>query len=166
MFIDYLNICSSARMKMTGGVNSYTYIKAIGEELRGFAQEFNIPVVTATQTTRGSANSTDTDMTDISESFGIAHISDFVCTIINSDELMDLNQLMIKQLKNRYRDLNLDKRFVIGIDRAKMKLYDVENSAQDGIVDSGQTKEDPADIYKASFGNNKIEKKSFSGFKV
>ena len=166
VFIDYLNICSSARMKMTGGVNSYTYIKAIGEELRGFAQEFNIPVVTATQTTRGSANSTDTDMTDISESFGIAHISDFVCTIINSDELMDLNQLMIKQLKNRYRDLNLDKRFVIGIDRAKMKLYDVEGSAQQDIVDSGQTKEDPADMYKSSFGKNKTDKKSFSGFKV
>lgn len=164
VFIDYLNICASSRVKMTGGVNSYTYIKAIGEELRGFAQEFNIPVVTATQTTRGSANSSDTDMTDISESFGIAHISDFLFSIINSEELQALNQLMVKQLKNRYRDLNLNKRFVVGVDRAKMRLYDVEDSAQDGLIDVGQSSQNNSPV--ASFGKSKLEKKSFSGFKI
>lgn len=166
IFVDYLNILASSRMKMSGGINSYTYIKAIGEELRGLAQEYNVPIVSATQTTRGSANSSDTDMTDISESFGIAHIADFMVAVINSEELQQLGQLMIKQLKNRFRDLNLNKRFVIGIDRAKMRLYDVENSAQDGIVDAGNSRDDSSSIQQASFGKNKIDKKSFSGFKV
>jgi replicative DNA helicase len=163
VFIDYLNICASSRMKMSGSVNSYTYIKAIGEELRGFAQEFNIPVVTATQTTRSGAQSSDIDMNDVSESFGIPAIADFMLAIINSEELYELNQIMCKQLKNRYRDLNLNKRFVIGVDRAKMRLYDVENSAQDGIVDAGSKQEE---TYKSSFGKNNLEKKSFAGFKV
>ncbi len=163
VFIDYLNICASSRMKMTGGVNSYTYIKAIGEELRGFAQEFNIPVVTATQTTRSGAQSSDIDMNDVSESFGIPAIADFMLAIINSEELYDLGQIMLKQLKNRYRDLNLNKRFVVGVDRARMKLYDVENSAQEGIVDAGT--QDPVEIYK-SVQSNKFDKKSFSDFKV
>lgn len=164
IFVDYLNIIASSRMKMSGAVNSYTYIKAIGEELRGLAQEFNVPIVSATQTTRGAANSSDTDMTDISESFGIAHIADFMVSIINSEELQELNQLMVKQLKNRFRDLNLNKRFVVGIDRAKMRLYDVEDSAQDGLVDTGS----PEPEYNAaSFGSKKkIDKNSFSGFKV
>lgn len=168
VFVDYLNICASSRMKMTGGVNSYTYIKAIGEELRGFAQEFNIPVVTATQTTRSGAASSDIDMNDVSESFGIPAIADFMFAIINSEELYDLNQIMIKQLKNRYRDLNLNKRFVIGVDRAKMRLYDVEDSAQEGIVDAGESKQkSPDESYKASFGNkNKFDKKSFDTIKV
>lgn len=162
VFVDYLNICASSRMKMTGGVNSYTYIKAIGEELRGFAQEFNLPVVTATQTTRSGAASSDIDMNDVSESFGIPAIADFMVAIINSEELYELNQIMVKQLKNRYRDLNLNKRFVIGVDRAKMRLYDVEDSAQDGIVDAGEKQEES---YKSTFGK-KLEKKSFDGFKV
>ena len=167
IFIDYLNIFTSSRVKMSGSVNSYTYVKAIGEELRGLAQEFNLPIVSATQTTRGSAASSDVDMTDISESFGLAAIADFMIAIINTEELLDLGQMMIKQLKNRYRDLNLDKRFVIGVDRSKMKLYDVEDSAQGGLVENRQQpKQDSADIYQASFGKNKIDKKSFSGFKV
>lgn len=167
VFIDYLNICASSRMKMSGSVNSYTYIQAIAQELRGFAQEYNIPVVTATQTTRSGSLSSDIDMSDVSESFGVPAIADFMFAIINSEELYDLNQMMIKQLKNRYRDLNLNKRFVVGVDRAKMRLYDVEDSAQDGLVDSGQNKtKDPAETYQASFGKNKIDKKSFSGFKV
>lgn len=163
VFIDYLNICASARVKMSGGVNSYTYIKAIGEELRGLAQEFNIPIVSATQTTRGGANNSDVDMTDVSESFGIPAISDLLIAIINTEELQNLNQLMIKQLKNRYRDLSLDKRFVIGVDRKHMKLFDVENSAQQGITDSGQEESATMEeIYTKSFG----KKKSFDGFTV
>lgn len=162
IFVDYLNICTSSRMKMAGGVNSYTYIKSIGEELRGFAQEFNLPLVTSTQTTRSSASSSDVDMTDISESFGIAAIADFMIAIINSEELFDLGQMMIKQLKNRYRDLNLNKRFVLGVDRAKMTLYDVENSAQDDIVDSGKHDENIKEQYKSKFGS----KKSFDSLKV
>lgn len=162
VFVDYMNICASARVKMSGSVNSYTYIKAIGEELRGLAQEFNVPVVTATQTTRGGANNSDVDMTDISESFGTAAIADFMVAIINTEELQNLNQLMIKQLKNRYRDLSLNKRFVIGVDRKYMKLYDVENSAQDDIVDSGQNENSMEEIYTKSFS----KKKSFDGFTV
>lgn len=162
VFVDYLNICASSRMKMTGGVNSYTYIKAIGEELRGFAQEFNLPVVTATQTTRSGAQSSDIDMNDVSESFGIPAIADFMLAIINSEELYELGQIMLKQLKNRYRDLNLNKRFVIGVDRARMKLYDVENSAQEGIVDAGN----PVEIYKSVQTTNKFNKTSFNDFKV
>ncbi len=165
VFIDYLNICASSRMKMSGGsINTYTYIQAIAQELRGFAQEFSIPVVTATQTTRSGSQSSDVDMSDVSESFGVPAIADFMCAIINSEELYDLNQMMIKQLKNRYRDLNLNKRFVVGVDRAKMKLFDVEQSAQEGITDSGSM--DPTESYKSMQKQNKFEKKSFDGFKV
>jgi replicative DNA helicase len=164
VFIDYLNICASSRMKMSGSINTYTYIQAIAQELRGFAQEFSIPVVTATQTTRSGSQSSDVDMSDVSESFGVPAIADFMCAIINSEELYDLNQIMIKQLKNRYRDLNLNKRFVVGVDRAKMKLFDVEQSAQDGITDAGSM--DPSESYKSMQKQNKFEKKSFDGFKV
>ncbi len=164
VFIDYLNICASSRMKMSGSINTYTYIQAIAQELRGFAQEFSIPVVTATQTTRSGSQSSDVDMSDVSESFGVPAIADFMCAIINSEELYDLNQMMIKQLKNRYRDLNLNKRFVVGVDRAKMKLFDVEQSAQEGITDSGSM--DLTESYKSMQKQNKFEKKSFDGFKV
>jgi replicative DNA helicase len=164
VFVDYLNICASSRMKMSGSINTYTYIQAIAQELRGFAQEFQIPVITATQTTRGGSQSSDVDMSDVSESFGVPAIADFMCAIINSEELYDLNQIMIKQLKNRYRDLNLNKRFVIGVDRAKMKLFDVEQSAQEGITDAGGM--DPVESYKSMQKQNKFEKKSFDGFKV
>ena len=164
VFIDYLNICASSRMKMSGSINTYTYIQAIAQELRGFAQEFCVPVVTATQTTRSGSQSSDVDMSDVSESFGVPAIADFMCAIINSEELYDLNQMMIKQLKNRYRDLNLNKRFVVGVDRAKMKLFDVEQSAQNGITDAGSM--DPSESYKSMQKQNKFEKKSFDGFKV
>ena len=148
---------------MSGSINSYTYIQAIAQELRGFAQEYNIPLITATQTTRGGSQSSDIDMSDVSESFGVPAIADFMCAIIHSEELFELNQMMIKQLKNRYRDLNLNKRFVVGVDRAKMKLYDVEQSAQEGLTDAGSM--DPGETYK-SMQQNKFEKKSFDGFKV
>jgi len=130
--IDYLNICASSRMKAMGGaINSYTYVKAIAEELRGMAVEFNLPIVTATQTTRSGFGSSDVGLTDTSESFGLPATADLMFAIISTDELEDLNQLMIKQLKNRYNDpTGKNKKFVIGVDRAKMRLYDVEDTAQ------------------------------------
>ena len=138
LFIDYLNICSSARIKPGGNVNSYTYIKSIAEELRGLAVEFEVPVVSATQTNRTGFVSTDVGLEDTSESFGLPATADFMAALISTEQLQELNQIMVKQLKNRYADPATNKRFVIGIDRAKMKLYDVEQSAQMDIVDSGQ----------------------------
>jgi hypothetical protein len=140
IFIDYLNICMSARVKQGGSVNSYTYIKSIAEELRGLAVEYEVPVMTATQTTRSGFSNSDVDLTDTSESFGLPATADFMFALINTEQLQELGQIMVKQLKNRYSDLSLDKRFVIGVDRSKMKLYDVEQSAQVDIVDSGQEK--------------------------
>jgi replicative DNA helicase len=137
IFIDYLNICASSRYKGTL-VNSYTYVKAIAEELRGLAVEFNVPIMTATQTTRSGYGSTDVDLTDTSESFGLPATADFMFALISTEELENLNQIMVKQLKNRYNDPTMFKRFVVGIDRAKMRLYDVEESAQKDIGDSGQ----------------------------
>lgn len=130
IFVDYLNIAASSRLKLSAGVNSYTYVLAIAQELRGLAQEFNVPIITATQTTRGASSSSDFDMTDISESYGVSHISDFMIGIINTEEMEALNQIMVKQLKNRFRDFSLNKRFVVGIDRTYMRLYDVESSGQ------------------------------------
>ena len=144
IFVDYLNICSSARVKPGANINSYTFIKSIAEELRGLAVEFNVPIMTATQTTRGGYANSDVDMTDISESFGVAATTDLLFALISTEDLQQLNQLMVKQLKNRYGDPSINKRFVIGIDRAKMKLYDVENSAQqltDAGKDDGDTPE-------------------------
>lgn len=138
IFVDYLNICSSARIKPGGGVNSYTYVKAIAEELRGLAVETEVPIVSATQTTRSGFVSSDVGLEDTSESFGLPATADFMFALISTEELQQLDQIMIKQLKNRYNDPTLNKRFVIGIDRSKMKLYDVESSAQVDIVDSGQ----------------------------
>ena len=130
--IDYLNICSSARMKAMGGsINSYTYVKAIAEELRGLAVEFNLPVLTATQTTRGGFDNSDVGLADTSESFGLPATADLMFALISTEELDNLNQIMIKQLKNRYNDpTGANKKFVVGIDRAKMRLYDVEKTAQ------------------------------------
>ena len=130
--IDYLNICASARMKAMGGaINSYTYVKAIAEELRGMAVEYNLPIVTATQTTRTGFGSSDVGLEDTSESFGLPATADLMFAIISTDELEDLNQLMVKQLKNRYNDpTGKNKKFVVGVDRAKMRLYDVEDTAQ------------------------------------
>ena len=138
IYIDYLNICASSRTKAVGGtINSYTFVKAIAEELRGLAVEKNVPIVSATQTTRSGFSNSDVGLEDTSESFGLPATADFMFAIINSDEMEQLNQLMVKQLKNRYNDPTLYKRFVIGVDRAKMRLYDVEQNAQQDIVDDG-----------------------------
>jgi hypothetical protein len=135
IFIDYLNICSSSRMKgMGGAINSYTYIKAIAEELRGLAVEFDVPIVSATQTTRSGYTSSDPGLEDTSESFGLPATADLMFALISSEELETEGQIMVKQLKNRYNDPNANKRFVIGIDRSRMRLYDAEN-ATDGVMD-------------------------------
>lgn len=137
IFIDYLNICCSSRLKAGANVNSYTYVKAIAEELRGLAVEFGVPIVSATQTTRSGFTSSDPGLEDTSESFGLPATADLMFALISSEELESLNQIMVKQLKNRYSDPTMHKRFVLGIDRAKMKLYDVEQGAQDGLADAG-----------------------------
>jgi len=137
IFIDYLNICASARIKPGGNVNSYTYIKSIAEELRGLAVEFALPVVSATQTTRSGFSNSDPGLEDTSESFGLPATADFMFALVTNEELEGLNQILIKQLKNRYSDPNYYKRFVVGIDRAKMRLYDAEQSAQNEIIDKG-----------------------------
>ena len=148
IFVDYLNICASQRYKGSI-VNSYTYVKAIAEELRGLAVECNVPIISATQTTRSGYGSTDVDLTDTSESFGLPATADLMFALISTEELEGMNQIMVKQLKNRYNDPTTYKRFCIGIDRAKMRLYDVEESAQDDIVDSGQgSQEQQIDLVK------------------
>lgn len=137
IFIDYLNICMSSRLRGGANVNSYTLVKSIAEELRGLAVEFDVPIVTATQTTRSGYSNTDVGLEDTSESFGLPATADFMFALISSEELEQLGQIMVKQLKNRYGDPSYFKRFVIGVDRSKMRLFDVEQSAQDDIVDSG-----------------------------
>ena len=141
IFIDYLNICGSSRYRGNANVNSYSYIKAIAEELRGLAVESNVPIVSATQTTRSGFASSDVDLTDTSESFGLPATADLMFALISTEELEGMNQILVKQLKNRYNDPTYNKRFVIGIDRAKMRLYDCEQSAQEDILDSGQEEE-------------------------
>ena len=148
IFIDYLNICASSRYKGSL-VNSYTYVKAIAEELRGLACEFDLPIVSATQTTRSGYGSRGGELTCNSESFGLPATADFMFALISTEELEGINQIMVKQLKNRYNDLNIFKRFVVGIDRSKMRLYDVEDSAQVDIVDSGQEQYDFEEIAKS-----------------
>ena len=143
IFIDYLNICASSRYRAGSNVNSYSYIKAIAEELRGLAVETNVPVVSATQTTRSGYGSSDVDLTDTSESFGLPATADLMFALISTEELEEISQIMVKQLKNRYNDPTINKRFVVGIDRAKMRLYDVEQSAQQGITDANQDIEIP-----------------------
>ena len=135
IFIDYLNICASSRYRSAVNVNSYSYVKAIAEELRGLAVEFSLPIVSATQTTRSGFASSDPNLTDTSESFGLPATADLMFALISTEELEGLNQIMVKQLKNRYNDPTINKRFVLGIDRAKMRLYDVEQGAQQDIVE-------------------------------
>ena len=139
IFIDYLNICASSRLKGASNVNSYTYIKSIAEELRGLAVECDVPIMSATQTTRSGFTSSDLGLEDTSESFGLPATADFMFALISNEELDGLNQIVVKQLKNRYNDPTVNKRFVLGIDRSKMRLYDVENKEQEDLVDSGQT---------------------------
>ena len=156
IFIDYLNICASSRYRGNSTVNSYSYIKAIAEELRGLAVEANVPIVSATQTTRSGYGSSDVELTDTSESFGLPATADLMFALISTEELEELGQLLVKQLKNRYNDPTIHRRFVIGIDRAKMRLYDCEQSAQNDILDN--SKEDDYD-------SSEKPKKSFDGFK-
>ena len=155
IFVDYLNICCSSRIKAGANVNSYTYVKSIAEELRGLAVEYGVPIVSATQTTRSGFSSSDPGLEDTSESFGLPATADLMFALISSEELEEMGQIMVKQLKNRYNDPTYYKRFTIGIDRAKMKLYDVEQSGQEGLVDVGSV-----EIPK------KLNKKSFDGFKI
>ena len=156
IFIDYLNICASSRYRQGGSINSYSYIKSIAEELRGLAVEAEVPIVSATQTTRSGYGSSDVDLTDTSESFGLPATADLMFALISTEELEQLGQIMVKQLKNRYNDLSMNKRFIVGIDRAKMRLYDCEQTAQNDILDSGQEEE---------YNNEDKPKKSFEGFK-
>ena len=160
LIIDYLNICASARLKMGAAVNSYLFIKSIAEELRGLAVEYNLPVLTATQVTRSGFNSSDVELTDTSESFGLPATADLMFALIRSEELDQLNQIMVKQLKNRYADPTNYKRFVVGVDRDKMKLYDVEASAQQGLTDSGQDRDtDDTPVFdKSSFGRRTVNR--------
>jgi replicative DNA helicase len=171
IYVDYLNICTSSRIKSGAQVNSYTLVKAIAEELRGLAVEFNVPLVSATQTTRSGYTNSDVGLEDTSESFGLPATADFMIALISSEELEDLGQIMVKQLKNRYGDPNMYKRFVVGVDRAKMRLFDVEQTAQEDIVDDGPV------FDKGDFGSRareedqmqwatkKMGRKDFSGLK-
>ena len=159
LFVDYLNICASARFKAGANVNSYTYIKAIAEELRGLAVEFNVPVVSATQTTRQGFTSSDIGLEDTSESFGLPATADFMFAIIATEELDQLNQFQVKQLKNRYSDPGLYRRFVIGVDKSKMKLFDVEQTAQDDIIN-----DDTPGFDNTQFGNEDNRRTLFKDF--
>jgi archaellum biogenesis ATPase FlaH len=158
VFLDYLNICASSRFK-GGNISSYFYIKAIAEELRGLAVEFNLPIFSATQTTRTGYVSTDIGLEDTSESFGLPATADFMFALMSNEELESLGQMKVKQLKNRYNDPSINRAFIVGVDRAKMRLYDVENTAQN-IVDSNQTKE------KENYPTPEQAYDKFSDFKV
>ena len=160
IFVDYLNICCSSRIKAGSNINSYTYVKSIAEELRGLAVEYNVPIVSATQTTRSGFTSSDPGLEDTSESFGLPATADLMFALISSEELEELGQIMVKQLKNRYNDPTYYKRFTLGVDRSKMRLYDVEQSGQDGLADAGHDK--PIN----TFGERELKKKSFDGFKI
>ena len=156
IFIDYLNICSSSRMKgMGGAINSYNYIKAIAEEIRGLAVEFDVPIVSATQTTRSGYGNSDVGLEDTSESFGLPATADFMFALISTEELEQQGQMMVKQLKNRYNDPTYHKRFVIGVDRSKMRLYDVEETQQ--------TLTDDTPMYDKS---QAVKRQKFEGFKL
>jgi hypothetical protein len=153
IFIDYLNICASSRMKGVGGsINTYSFIKAIAEEIRGLAVEFNVPIFSATQTTRSGFGNSDVELTDTSESFGLPATADLMFALISTEELEKMGQLIVKQLKNRYNDPTKNKRFIIGVDRAKMKLFDVENKAQT--------------LSKEPTVRNGTQERNFNGFKI
>jgi len=151
IFIDYLNICVSQRLRNNAGANSYTIVKAIAEELRGLAVEYDLPIVSATQTTRGGFNNSDVDLTDTSESFGLPATADLMFALISTEELEQQGHMMVKQLKNRYSDPTRNKRFMIGVDRAKMRLFDLDD-AQQNLVDSGQEDDQPV-FDKGNFGS-------------
>jgi replicative DNA helicase len=169
IYIDYLNICASSRIKAGANVNSYTYIKAIAEELRGLAVEFNVPIVSATQTTRSGYSNSDVGLEDTSESFGLPATADFMFALVTSDELRQLSQIMVKQLKNRYGDPAIHKRFVIGVDYSKMRLYNVEASAQEDLMDDDtpvfDTSSSGSRLNEESKPANKFNRNKFQGFK-
>jgi replicative DNA helicase len=159
--IDYLNICASQRLRQGSNVNSYTYIKSIAEEIRGLAVEYNVPILSATQTTRSGFTSSDPGLEDTSESFGLPATVDLMFALVSTEEMEQLNQIMVKQLKNRYNDPNYYKRFIIGVDRSKMKLYNVEMSAQDNLADAGEQDDTPL-FDKSKFGKrNSIDASGF-----
>ena len=161
IFVDYLNICTSSRIRPGANVNSYTYIKSIAEELRGLAVENKIPIVSATQTTRSGYSNTDVGLEDTSESFGLPATADLMFAIISTEQMEELGQIMVKQLKNRYNDPTVNRKFIVGIDRAKMRLFDVDQAAQDELVDSGQEDDTPSfDVAT----NGKFRKRDFSEF--
>jgi hypothetical protein len=153
IYVDYLNICVSQRLRGNVGANSYTIVKSIAEEMRGLAVEFDVPIVTATQTTRGGYNNSDVDLTDTSESFGLPATADLMFALISTEELEQQGHIMVKQLKNRYSDPTKNKRFMIGVDRAKMRLYDLDEEAQHDIHDSGQTIDNGPVFDKSEFGS-------------
>ena len=157
IFIDYLNICTSQRYRAGSNINSYTVIKSIAEELRGLAVKYKLPIFSATQTTRGGFANSDVSITDTSESFGLPATADLMFALISNEELEEMGQIMVKQLKNRYNDLTTHRKFVVGIDRAKMKLYDVEQTAQDDILDTEPT-------FKYNDTADKFKSKNFDGW--
>jgi len=161
IFVDYLNICTSSRIRAGANVNSYTYIKSIAEELRGLAVENKIPIVSATQTTRSGYSNTDVGLEDTSESFGLPATADLMFAIISTEQMEQLGQILVKQLKNRYNDPTTNRKFVIGIDRSKMRLFDVSQAAQEELVDSGQ--EDDTPSFDVATGG-KFKKRDFSEF--
>jgi hypothetical protein len=163
IYIDYLNICASARVKPGSGANSYTLIKSIAEELRGLAVEFDVPIMSATQTTRSGYGSTDVELTDTSESFGLPATADFMFALISSEELEELDQMVVKQLKNRYNDPTIFKRFVIGVDRSRMKLYDCEQEAQEELFENTGV-DDSIPVHDR--GRNDGQRRDYSSFKV
>ena len=168
IFIDYLNICMSSRLKHGANMNSYTMIKAIAEELRGLAMEFNVPVMSATQTTRSGYGNSDVEITDTSESFGLPATADFMFALISTEDLEKLGQLMVKQLKNRWGSIDTPKRFIIGIDRSKMKLFDAEESAQEGLTGGAkQIEQEDRPLFDGSsmMQDDDFEPKKLSSFK-
>jgi len=165
IFIDYINICSSSRLKSNGSVNSYTFVKAIAEELRGLAGEYNVPVFTATQLNRGGSVSTDVGLEDTAESFGLPQTADFMFAITSTEELEEMGQVMVKQLKNRYNSATVNRKFVLGIDRSKMKLYDVQPEENEGLSNSNyEDKDVPGNGF--DFRPKKFEKEKVSGWNI
>jgi replicative DNA helicase len=166
IFIDYLNICASSRFKISGNVNSYIYIKGIAEELRGLAVEFNVPIFSATQTTRSGFSNSEIELTDTSESWGLPATADFLFALISTEDLQKLDQIMVKQLKNRYADPNIHKRFVIGVDRAKMKLYDLDMSAQKSLMNDDAPQKKIHEHNKPNVVSSKVFSRNFDNIKI
>jgi hypothetical protein len=169
IYLDYINLCTSARIKAGSNFNSYTYIKSIAEEIRGLAVEFDVPIITATQTNRDAVNSSDIELDNTSDSMGLPMTLDFMLALISTEELEEQNQLMVKQLKNRFGDPSTHKRFLIGVDRSKMRLYDIDSSYQVGVMGSGAEEDVPL-MDSTAFGeadndrSKKFQKNKFKGF--